>query len=161
PGDHASGSQAHGRRRWRTWAPVALVALATATRFETAGVAVALAAGLVAVGVQGWHDPAAPPPPLPQRLRGAAAVASAAAGTIAVFGSIGLAFGQEVLPNSVLIKTIGDRGDARRTVAAALDRLVSDPLLVVFVLIAVAVLATTRRMRWREPARPTGAVFPA
>jgi hypothetical protein len=157
----ARAGPAAGARAWRPWTPVALVALATATRFETGGLVLALGAALLAVGVPGWHDAAAPPPPRRQRLRGALALVGASAGTVALFGAVGLAFGQEILPNSVLLKSIGDRGDTRWTVGSALERLAADPLLVAFVVIAVAVLVATRRAAAQGRPLPAGAAFPA
>jgi hypothetical protein len=148
-------------RRAPAWAPFALMVLATATRFESAALVAALAAGLAAVGVRGWHDPAAPPPPGRRRLRGVAGLALAAGTTIAVSGAVNLAFGQEILPNSVVLKSLGDRGDTRRSLGAAVERFLSDPLLVAFAVVAVLVLVLTRRAAVRHRPVPSAAVFPA
>jgi hypothetical protein len=80
-------------------------------------------------------------------------VAAAAVAAVAVPN---LAFGQHALPNSVVLKTLTDRGgEADRTVAASLDRLLSDPWLAVTVVLAAAVVVAARRGLARA------ALFPA
>src|SRR5690606_10085773 len=112
------------------WAPVALAAAATATRYETGGVVVALAVGLAVAGLGPWRDPDTPPAPARRRVGAVAALAATAAAVVGGVGAVSLAFGQGLLPNSVVLKSVGDRGDTRRSPAAALERLVGDPLLV-------------------------------
>jgi hypothetical protein len=137
-----------------------LIALAAATRGETGFVTVALAAGLVVAGCRGWHDPAAPPAAWRRRQSAIVGLGAATAVPLAVFGAVNLAYGQELLPNSVVLKSIGDRGDTRRSLGAAAERLVSDPLLVALVVLAVAVLVLARR-GGGDHALQRRAVFPA
>jgi len=146
--------------RWSRLGPFVLMALATACRGESSFVAVALAVGLLGVGLRGWYDPDRPPAPRWNRIRAGLALGVASAAAIAVFGAINIAFGQALLPNSVILKSLGDRGDTRRSPLAALDRLTSDKLVVALVIVAVVVLVAARRRR------PTArawlpAVFPA
>jgi len=143
------------------WAPVALAAAATATRYETGGVVVALAVGLAVAGLGPWRDPDTPPAPARRRVGAVAALAATAAAVVGGVGAVSLAFGQGLLPNSVVLKSVGDRGDTRRSPAAALERLVGDPLLVAFAVVAVAVLAATAVARRRGRVVPGGAAFPA
>ncbi len=155
------GPRAAERAPVPRWAPVALAAAATATRYETGGVVVALAAGLVVAGLPAWRDPGAPPAPGRRRVRAAAALAATGAAVVGALGAVGLAFGQGLLPNSVVLKSVGDRGDTRRSLGAAAERLVSDPLLVAFAVVAAAVLVATAVARRRGTAVPGGAAFPA
>jgi hypothetical protein len=160
-GDGPGRSPGHSPGRSRPgWAPFALIALAAATRGETGFVAVALAAGLVVAGCHGWHDPAAPPAAWRRRRAAIAGLGAATAVPLAVFGALNLAYGQELLPNSVVLKSLGDRGDTRRSLGAAAERLVSDPLLVALVVLAVTVLVLARRGEG-DRSLQRRAVFPA
>jgi len=116
------------------------------TRGETAGVVAGLVAALVVVGSGRWADPAHPPAPWAERRRAVAGLGLVVAG-VAVVAVPNLAFGQHALPNSVVLKTLTDRGGeiADRTVAASLDRLLSDPWLTVIVVLAEAVVVAARR----------------
>jgi hypothetical protein len=149
--------------RWAARAPYVLVGLAAATRGESGFVAVALAVGLVAVGVGGWHDPRHPLAPLRARVAAGVGLGAAAGAALGVFGVVNLAYGQEILPNSVILKSLGDRGDTRRSPAAFAERLLADRVLVALVVVAIVVLVAARR-RHRSPAGPADlvpAVFPA
>src|SRR5690606_4565753 len=88
-----------GRRR----PPVALAAAATATRYETGGVVVALAVGLAVAGLGPWRDPDTPPAPARRRVGAVAALAATAAAVVGGVGAVSLAFGQGLLPNSVVL----------------------------------------------------------
>ncbi len=146
--------------RWSRLGPFVLIALATACRGETSFVAVALAVGLLGVGVRGWYDADRPPAPRRNRIRAGLGLGLASGGALAVFGAVNVAFGQAVLPNSVILKSLGDRGDIRRSPLAALDRLGSDKLLVALVIVAVAVLVVARRRPTTDQAW-VPAAFPA
>ncbi|HEX5946457.1 MAG TPA: hypothetical protein VFY82_09280 [Acidimicrobiales bacterium] len=143
------------------WAPVALMAVATGVRFESVALAPACAVALVAAAR--WADP-----PVRSAAEGCrvgarplVGLSAAAAGTIAVTAAWNLAHGQRILPNSVVVKSLGDRGDARRSVAAAIERLLDDPLLVACVLVAVAVLVVAWRGAVPSRRVVAAAVFPA
>ena len=143
------------------WAPYALMAVATGIRFES--VALVPACTLALVAASRWTDPSAGPEAGGARrlMRPFVGLSAAAAGTVGVTAAWNLAYGQRILPNSVVVKSLGDRGDTRRSVGAAVERLLDDPLLVACALVAVAVLVVARRSG--EPARQevAAAVFPA
>ena len=146
--------------RWARWGPFVVVFVATAARGESTFVALALAIGLLAVGVRAWHDPAHPPAPRATRVRAGLGLGLASAAALGLFGAINLAYGQSLLPNSVILKSLGDRGDPRRSPAAAVDRLLTDRLLVALLIVAVVVLVAA----WRRPPGDRDlvpAVFPA
>ncbi len=146
------------QRRSGRWAPFVLVGLALLARGETAGVVVAMCAGLVVVGSSGWADPLHPPAPWRERRGAIVGLGLVSLGAVGAIAVVNLAFGQHALPNSVVLKTLTDRGGgpgADRTIAAAFDRLVSDPWLTVTVILAAAVIVAARR----GFARP--ALFPA
>jgi hypothetical protein len=133
--------------RRQTVPAMALVFLAALTRGETVFVVVGLVVALGVVGSLPWRRWLL----AAVQLGGAAAVAL---GTVAVCD---LAFGQEVLPNSVMAKSFGARGDTRRSLGAAWERLWTDPLLAVLLLLSLAlVVAAWRRKDWSGPA-----LFPA
>jgi hypothetical protein len=146
--------------RWFRGAPYVLVAVAAAARGETTFVALALAGGLVAVGWRRWRTDDWPRASLRSRLAGGVGLGLSAAAALAVFAAVNLSFGQEILPNSVILKSLGDRGDTRRSLGAAWERLMGDHLLGALLLVAVVVLvvASLRRSRLGD-LRP--AVFPA
>ena len=146
--------------RWARWGPFVLAFLATAARGESTFLAVALAVGLLAAGVRAWHDPAHPPAPTSSRVRAGLGLGLASAAALALFGAINLAYGQSLLPNSVILKSRTDRGDPRRSPLAFYERLTSDRLVVVLLLVAVVVLVAA----WRRPPAARDlvpAVFPA
>lgn len=139
---------AHAPARSARWAPFALGGLALLTRGETAGVVVGICAGLVVIGSSRWVDPVDPPAPWRERRRAIIRFGLVSGGAIGVIAAVNLAFGQHALPNSVVLKTLTDRGGgagADRTIAAAFDRLLSDPWLTVTVIIAAAVVVGARR----------------
>ena len=146
--------------RWARWGPFVLVFLATAARGESTFVAVGLAVGLLAVGLPGWHDPARPPARRRERVGAGLGLGLASAAALGLFGAINLAYGQSLLSNSVILKSLGDRGDPRRSPAAFYERLTSDRLVVVLLALAVVVLVAV----WRRPKAARDlvpAVFPA
>lgn len=118
--------------------PLVLMFMATLTRGESAFVAVGLALALVGIG---WEQRRS-------ALRGrwlfGMALGASSAVALGVVAVINLAFGQRPLPNSVLVKSFGDRGDTRRTIAGAVDRLTTDPWLVGIVLLTAVVLVLAR-----------------
>ena len=135
------------------WAPYVLVGLAMLTRGETAGVVGGLAVALVVVGSGRWADPDHPPASWAERRRAVAGLGGVAAASVVAVAVPNLAFGQHALPNSVVLKALTDRGGGGddRTVAASLDRLLSDPWLTMIVVLAAAVVVAARRAR---PGRP-------
>jgi hypothetical protein len=140
----------------RRWAPFLLAGLAMLTRGETAGVVLGLGAGLVVVGMAGWADPARPAAAWADRRAAIVRLCLAAAGAVGSVALLNLAFGQHALPNSVVLKTLTSRGgETDRSIAAAFDRLLSDPWLTVIVILAAGVVVGARR----GVARP--ALFPA
>lgn len=147
--------------RWARAGPFVLVAVAAATRGETTFVALALAVALLAVEVRGWHDTERPPASRRSRLLAGAGLGASAAGALAAFGVVNLAYGQEILPNSVILKTLGDRGDTRRSLGAALDRLGSDQLLVALLLVTMVVLVVAACRPGAAGGRLAPAAFPA
>jgi hypothetical protein len=152
-----------GRRwlgRWPRALPYVLVAVAAATRGETTFVALALAAGLLAVGWRRWSGDGYPVASLRARLAAGVGLGVSAAAALAVFAAVNLAFGQEILPNSVILKSLGDRGDTRRSLGAAWERLMGDHLLGAFLLVAVVVLVVAARRR-PGPGDLRRALFPA
>jgi len=147
---------AHRRTAAGRWAPYVLVGLALLTRGETAGVVGGLAVALVVVGSGRWADPDDPPASWAERRRAIAGLGGVVAAALAAVAVPNLAFGQHALPNSVVVKTLTGRGgDNDRTVAASLDRLLSDPWLTVIVVLAAAVIVASRRGTARA------ALFPA
>lgn len=79
--------------------------------------------------------------------RAVAGLGLVVAAGVAVVAVPNLALGRHALPNSVVLKTLTDRGgeDADRTFAASLDRLLSDPWLTPIVVLAAAVVVAARR----------------
>jgi hypothetical protein len=146
--------------RWFRSAPFVLTAVAAAARGETTFVAVALAAALVAVGWRRWRSAGYPSASLRTRLVAGVGLGASAGAALAVFGAVNLVFGQEILPNSVILKSLGDRGDTRRSFGAAWERLMADHLLGAFLLVAVVVLVVAARRR-SGPGDLRPAVFPA
>lgn len=127
------------------WAPIALVALATLARFETAFVALGLAAGIVAAD-RGRAS-----------LRQAAALLAASAVPIAAFGVANRALGGGWLPNSILAKGHGTAETSQSDGLGPVDiahRLTNDPLVAGLFAVAVLYLALTagRRAPARLPA---------
>jgi hypothetical protein len=147
-------------RTWPPAAPFVLVAVAAAARGESTFVALALAAGLVAVGWRRWRDDGYPTASLRTRLAAGIGLGASAAAALAVFAVVNLSFGQEILPNSVILKSLGDRGDTRRSLGAAWERLMGDHLLGAFLLVAVVVLVVAA-VRRPGPGDLRPAVFPA
>ena len=141
------------------WTPFALMALATGVRFESV---VLLPAFVLAFGASArWSDGSVAPGAAAgwrSRAGALAGLALSSAGAIAVTAAVNLAYGQRALPNSVVLKSLGDRGDTRRSIGAMAERLTSDPLLVAFALVAVIALVLAVRFRGGTPA---AAVFPA
>jgi len=162
-----------GRRRGPAWAPYALLAMASLTRFETAFVALGLAAGLVVDAFAGpdpasdGDGPTAPGAGDPDgtvaaddaarhagrdgragrmvALRRAAGVLAASGGAIAAFAALNVALGGGLLPNSVLAKGQGT-GAAQGDGLGPVDianRLSQDPLVVATFVLAVGYLAVT------------------
>ena len=127
----------------RAYVPMALlIAFGTLVRFETGFLAVAVAIVLVAVPV---GEPAR------RRLGAAAMLVAAAVVPVAGFAIMNRAFGQYALPNSVVAKTpIGQKGLPIPTLAEFVDKLLSDPVLVIALLIGVAVLVLRARPRPRD-----------
>ena len=144
--------------RWldRPAAPFVLMALATLARPESAAVALGLAAALLAAARPALAPRAA-------RVRAGAGLVLAAGAGLALTAALNLAFGQGPLPNSVILKSVGDRGDTGRSVGAALGRLGTDPWLaaagVVGLVVVVAAGARARRGRGAGALGP--ARFPA
>ncbi len=153
------GAPVHART-WPRAAPFVLVAVAAAARGETTFVALALAAGLVAVGWRRWRDDGYPSASLRTRLAAGVGLGASAAAALAVSAAVNLAFGQEILPNSVVLKSLGDRGDTRRSLGAAWERLMTDHLLAAFLLVAVVVLVVAA-VRRSGPGDLRPALFPA
>jgi hypothetical protein len=140
------------------WAPFGLMALATGVRFESVALIPAFAAGFALSAPR--PDPSRPTERGAWWRRRAAALAGlglASAAVVVMTGAINVAYGQRILPNSVVLKSLGVRGDARRSLGATVERFTSDPLLVAFAL--VAVLAIVAAVRARPRAAP--ALFPA
>lgn len=135
-----------------------LLFAATLTRGETAFVAVGLALALLVGAVQDRasdRDGSFRSSRLRGRLAAGAALGVSSALALGVIAVVNVGFGQRLLPNSVLAKSFGDRGDTRRSVAAALDRLTTDPWLLALVALAAVVLV----LAWHGMVRR--AVFPA
>ncbi|HET6950792.1 MAG TPA: hypothetical protein VFI47_10475 [Acidimicrobiales bacterium] len=147
--------------RWPAVAPFALLALAAATRGESAFVAVGLGVGLLAVGLPGGRDPSAAPASRARRWRAVAGLGATVAGALLALGLVNLAFGQEILPNSVVLKSLGDRGDTRRSPAAAVERLWSDPWLATLAVVAAVVVAAVLARSRRGPAAAGPTLRPA
>jgi hypothetical protein len=115
------------------WAPMAIVALASVTRFETAFVALGLAVALVVGDRVAGRRPAL-------ELLAAAAV------PIVAFGLLNRAMGGGWLPNSVLAKGQATANATSNDGLAPIDvfhRLTQDPIVVALFGVAVAYLAIT------------------
>jgi hypothetical protein len=140
--------RAEGRTdRFPTWAPLAIVALASLTRFETAFVALGLAVALI-VGERAAGR------------RPAAGLLAAAAAPIAAFGLFSRLMGGGWLPNSVLAKgqATGNAGsDDGLGPIDVFHRLTHDPVVAALFAVAVGYLVMTwgrtdRRVPSRLPA---------
>jgi hypothetical protein len=114
------------------WAPLAVVALASLARFETAFVALGLAVGLV----------------LAERsaagLRRAAELLAASAVPITAFGVLNRAMGGGWLPNSIVAKGQGAGATNQRDGIGPIDivnRLTQDPILAALFVVGVAYVA--------------------
>jgi hypothetical protein len=142
-------------RRWgteepdggRRWVPFALAALAGLTRAESVFVVAGLGVALMVVRPSSQG--------LRLRLAVGAGLVAAVAAALGAVAALNLAFGQELLPDSVMAKSFGDRGDTRRSVAAAAGRLARDPWLLAVVVVALLVIVAA----WRG--RGGRALFPA
>ena len=147
-----------GERITRPWLPYALLAMAVLVRFESlflaAGLGVALLAG-------SWRPLAvAEPAPWLRRLREAVVVGVVAAVPFAAFAAFNLAMGGELLPNSVIAKTILGPGlGGQKGLRGYAERLTTDTLLAALVVLALGYLALVASGLSGE--RRRRAVFPA
>jgi hypothetical protein len=123
--------------RLPSWAPLALVALGTTVRFETAFVALGLAVAVVAAEGRAG-------------LRRAAALLAASAVPIAALGILNRAMGGGWLPNSILAKGQGPGGNQRDGLGPVdiAHRLTQDPILAGLFAVAVVYLV----LRWGREA---------
>lgn len=138
--------------RWHRWLPYLVLGLATATRLETAFVAVGLAVAFAAQALPGW-GPGGGAAPLRPQLRRGVLIGLAAAVPIALTAAGTRLMGQGLMPNSVSAKSQVNRTETSLLRASA-DRLTSDPLLAVLVALALVTLV----LAWRQSRRST---FPA
>jgi hypothetical protein len=124
--------RAQGRTdRFPAWAPVAVMALASMARFETAFVALGLAVALIAGDRRAGRRPAAE-------------LLAAAAAPIAAFGVVNRVMGGGWLPNSVLAK--GQATSSENDGLGPIDvfnRLTQDPVIAALFAVAVAYLLIT------------------
>ena len=130
------------RRAGPPWLPYALLVLGALTRFETAFVAVGLAAAMLVTSRHAWRRPAG--------------VMAAGLLPIAAFALLNRLMGQGFLPNSVLAKTAFNAA-SEPLYREVTQRITEDPL--VAVLLAVFVVGLLVVWHWREAA--PGWVFPA
>ncbi len=142
----------------RTWLPYALLGLAVLIRFESlflaVGLGVALLAGawrpLAVTGPARWLD----------RFRDAVVVGVVAAVPFAAFAAFNVAMGGEVLPNSVVAKTILGQGlGGQKGLRGYAERLTTDTLLIALVVLALGYLALAASGLVGE--RRRRAIFPA
>lgn len=142
-----------GVERFRLTQPtplaLALLAVATLVRFETAFVAFAIAVATLVPSEAAqrlWPDR--------MRVRRAASALAASGSTLVVFGLVNRAFGQGLLPNSVLAKGQLVSGEAERSVAplAIGERLIADPMVLALVVVTAAgVIVGWRRRSFVVP----------
>jgi hypothetical protein len=136
--------------RFPTWAPLAIVALASLTRFETAFVALGLAAALIVGDRSGGRRPAVE-------------LLAAAAAPIVAFGVVNRLMGGGWLPNSILAKGQGTGNSGGRDGLGPVDifhRLTQDPVVAALFAVAVAYLVMTwGRTDRRAPSRLPAITF--
>ena len=148
--------QSTGQRLyWPRWAPYALIAVATLTRFETPMLALGIGSALLAQSVARW-SPGDSPIPWRSRLPMVVGVGAASGVPLLLFAAFNKAMGQGFLPNSVLAKSQFTGVDAVNPFGfqnIAL-RFAQDPLIPVLTFVALAYLAFCRPGKNRN-------VFPA
>ena len=121
------------------WVPYALLALAVLVRFESLFLAVGIGVALLAGA---WRPlSVSEPAPWRSRFRQATLVGLAAAVPFAAFAVFNVAMGGELLPNSVVAKTILGHGlGGQKGVRGYAERLTADSLIPVLVLLALGYL---------------------
>jgi hypothetical protein len=151
---HATGRAPTG---WagRSWLPYLLLALATATRYETL---------FVAVGLALWFatEPDGPggPRSWPRRLRQPALILVASAAPVAAFGVFNRLMGGWFLPNSVLAKSRVET-EKDSWLGQVASRITGDPLLAILVaaLLVALIVVGHNRSAWSLPAVATCVAF--
>ncbi len=123
----------------RAWIPYALLAVGVLIRFESLFVGVGIGAALLA---EVWTPLAVGiPAQWRARFRQAVIVGVVAAVPFAAFALFNVAMGGQILPNSVVAKAVLGHGlPGQQGLRGYSDRLTADPLLVVFVLLALGYL---------------------
>lgn len=128
--------------------PYLLIALATATRLETAFVAAGLGVALILDAVPWGRDGSRPWRPVAVQVVG---LGLASGIPLLVYGLLNRAMGQDWLPSSVAAKSESLNGaDRFPEPREVMERLTQDPLLVTLVgaAVALAVIGWPRRARW-------------
>ncbi len=124
---------AHRKQPWPGWLPLVLLAAAALVRFETAFLAVGLAAATVIVRT---------PVPVRSRILRAGLLLGAAGLPMVAFAAMNKLAGQGWLPNSVLAKGQVVSGSQTSSIAPLqiLNRLTSDPLLAFLVVVSLVIV---------------------
>jgi hypothetical protein len=129
----------------RPWVPYALLAVAALIRFETLFLAVGLAVGLLVEAVPRLATPGSAPV-WRERLRQGVLIGAVTAAPLVAFGLINVAFGQGLLPNSILAKTLAGEGNNDfGWQRYSFDRVLTGLLLVALVYLVVAWFGGPRR----------------
>jgi hypothetical protein len=142
----------------RAWLPYALLAVAVLVRFESLFIAVGIGVALLAGA---WCRLAATePPPVLDRFRDAVVVGVVAVVPFSAFAAFNVAMGGEVLPNSVIVKSLLGPGlGGQKGLRGYAERLTTDTLLAAMVVLALGYL--TLAVSGMTGERRRRAIFPA